>query len=189
MKNVLLSPPLSNPHSEHQPIYLPRNSSTISRKVSGPAVGSVGSAPTQIWPHSSLYLLPKPTIAPRVHSLANYGYLVSCTGGCRGEFLSSRLRSPWRLPLFVGLPPAPVPHPDQSRQQQRLIKVHLLSRPGERKGYGGHNWGVWGCLLQPRPAGSCYSLRQAVCSPRRIGRGSGVPWQSHAAQAPGSCAS
>ena len=144
MKNVLLSPPLSNLHSEHQPIYLSRNSSNISRKVSGPAVGSVGSALTQIWPHSSLYLLSKPTIAPRVHSLANYGDLVSCTCGCRGEFPSLRLRSPWRsalvwcLPLFVGLPPAPVPHPDQSR----LIKVHLLSRPGERKGCGGYSWGV-----------------------------------------------
>ena len=122
MKNVLRSSPLSSPHSEHQPIYLSRNSSNISRKVSGPAVGSVGSALTQIWPHSSLYLLPKPTISPRVHSLANYGDLVSCTCGCRGEFPSLRLRSPWRsallwrLPLFVGLPPAPVPHPDQSRQ-------------------------------------------------------------------------
>ena len=117
-----VSPSFTSPHHVLQSICLLRNFSNISRKVSGLAVGSVGSAPTQIWPHSSLYLLPKPTIAPRVHSLANYGYLVSCTGGCRGEFLSLRLRSPWRsalvwrLPLFVGLPPAPVPHPDQSRQ-------------------------------------------------------------------------
>ena len=61
-----------------------------------------------------------------------------------------RPRSPWRpapiwgLPLSVGLTPAPVSHPDQSRPQQWLIRVHLLNRPGERKECGGHGWGVPG---------------------------------------------
>ena len=86
MKKVLLSPPSSNPHSEHQPIYLPRKSSSISRKVSGPAVGSVGSALTQSWPHSSLCLLPKSTVAPRVYSVAHHGHFVSCTCSRRDAF-------------------------------------------------------------------------------------------------------
>ena len=44
-------------------------SSNISRKVSGPVVGRPGSAQSQIWPYSSLYLLLKFTVAPKVHSL------------------------------------------------------------------------------------------------------------------------
>ena len=62
-KNVLLSPLLSSPHREHQPICLLRKSSNISRKVSEPAEGSVTSAQTQIWPYSSLYLPPKSTVS------------------------------------------------------------------------------------------------------------------------------
>ena len=69
MKNVLLSPPLSSPHSVYQTICLLRKSSSIFRKVSEPAVDAVRSAQIQIWPYSPLYLLPKSTIAPKVQSL------------------------------------------------------------------------------------------------------------------------
>ena len=48
-----------------QSICLHRKFSSISRKVSGPVVGSVVSAQSQILPYSSLYLLPKSTIAPK----------------------------------------------------------------------------------------------------------------------------
>ena len=55
-KNIFLWPQLllSLLLSELQPIFLLRNSSNISRKVSRPAVGAVGSAQTQLCPHSSL---------------------------------------------------------------------------------------------------------------------------------------
>lgn len=69
-KNVLLSLLLSSPHSEHQPICLLRKPTNISRKVvSGCAVGTLGSVHTHIWPNSSLYLLPNPILAPKVHNL------------------------------------------------------------------------------------------------------------------------
>jgi len=57
------------PHNVFQSICLLRKSSNISRKVSGPVVGSVGFAQSQIWPYSSLYLLPNSTVVPKVHSL------------------------------------------------------------------------------------------------------------------------
>ena len=68
-ENIFLSPPLKSPHSEHQPVCLLRKPSNISRKVSEPAVNTVESAPIQIWPYSSLFLLPVPTIALKVHDL------------------------------------------------------------------------------------------------------------------------
>ena len=51
-------------HSGRQPTCLLRKSSSISRKVSGPAVDAVWSAQTQIWPYSSLLWLPKSTVTP-----------------------------------------------------------------------------------------------------------------------------
>lgn len=44
-------------------------SSNISRKISGSFVSSMGSAQSHIWLYSSLYLLLKFTVAPKVHSL------------------------------------------------------------------------------------------------------------------------
>ena len=44
-------------------------SSNISRKVSGPVVSSVGPTQSQIWPYSTLYLLSKSTVVPKVHNL------------------------------------------------------------------------------------------------------------------------
>jgi len=64
-RNIILWCQLFSPHSEPKSICLPRNPSHISRKISGPAVGTVGSTPTQIWPYSSLSLLPKSAIAPK----------------------------------------------------------------------------------------------------------------------------
>ena len=61
------------PGSELQPICLFRKSSDTTRKFSGPALGTVGSAQTQIWPYYSLYLLPESIIAPKVHSLKQLG--------------------------------------------------------------------------------------------------------------------
>ena len=70
------------------------------------------------------------------------------------------------------------PRPEQAATvaaEQWLIRVHLLNRPGERKGVEATAGVFRECLLQLRPAGSCCSLRRAVRSPRRIGRRSGVP--------------
>ena len=61
-KNIFLRPLLSSLHSEFQPICLFK-SSNISRKVSGPPVCTMGSVQTEIWPYSSLDLLPKSTVA------------------------------------------------------------------------------------------------------------------------------
>jgi len=56
-------PSFTSAHHVLQPICLLRNFSNISRKVSGPVVGSVGSGQTLIWPYFSLYLFPKSTLA------------------------------------------------------------------------------------------------------------------------------
>ena len=99
------------PYSEHQSICLPRKPSNISREVSGPALGTVGSAQTLIWFYSSLYLLPKSTIAPKVNILKYGGTLIvysdipqmqglpsqlqglpiHCSCSCTREFPSSSL--------------------------------------------------------------------------------------------------
>lgn len=56
--------------------------------------------------------------------------------------------SPWyftlllALPLLVGHPSAFVPCPYQRRWRPRLIRAHLLSGTGERKGCGSHSWDV-----------------------------------------------
>ena len=82
---------LSLPHNEFQPICLLIKSSNISRNVSGPAMGTVWSTLTQIWPYSTLFLLPNSTIAPKIQSQSNYRKLTCCTCCCRGEFPSSSL--------------------------------------------------------------------------------------------------
>lgn len=68
-KNVFLCPLFSFPNSDLQQNCLLIKSPNISRKVSGSDDGAVGSAQTQMWFYSSLYLLPKSTTAPKVHSL------------------------------------------------------------------------------------------------------------------------
>ena len=52
-----------------QSLYILRKSSIISRKVSGPVVDSVESVQNHIFPWSSLYFLPKSTIAPKAQRL------------------------------------------------------------------------------------------------------------------------
>ena len=64
------------PYSEHQSICPPRKPSSISRKGSEPALGTVGPARTLIWFYSSLYMLPKSTVAPKVNILKYRGTLV-----------------------------------------------------------------------------------------------------------------
>lgn len=70
-KTIFLWPQFSVflPHSEFQLMCLIRKTSNISRKVSRPAVGTMGSAQTHTCPHSNLYLLPKSTTAPKLHTL------------------------------------------------------------------------------------------------------------------------
>ena len=63
-------PFFSSSHSVLQSICLLRTSSSIFRKVSGPVVGSVGSAQTHILPDTSLYFFPKSTVAPKFHNLS-----------------------------------------------------------------------------------------------------------------------
>ena len=63
---LLLKATLSSP--EH-PVRLTPKSSNISRKVSGPVVGSMWSAQSQMWPYFNLYLLLKFTVSPKFHCL------------------------------------------------------------------------------------------------------------------------
>ena len=56
-------------NSSELSMRLTLRSSNISRKGSWPVVGSVGSVQPQIWPYSSLFLLLKFTVAPKVHSM------------------------------------------------------------------------------------------------------------------------
>ena len=61
-------PLFSTPHSVFQSIFLHRKSSSIPLKVSGPEVGSLMSAQTEIWHYFTLYSLPKSTVTSKVHS-------------------------------------------------------------------------------------------------------------------------
>lgn len=122
-KNVLLSPLLTSLHNEQQPIYLLKKSFNTSRKVSVSAMGTVGFTQPQVWPYSRLFLLPKPTIAPIVHSpQANCRNLIWCTVVCRSEFSSSffahtapcaQLWFGAYLCLQAGCPLVSVPHPEK----------------------------------------------------------------------------
>lgn len=51
-----------------QPLQPDGGRASILMKVSGPEVGSLMSAETQIWPYFTLYLLPKSTFTSNVHS-------------------------------------------------------------------------------------------------------------------------
>ena len=94
-------------------------SSNISRNVSGPVVGSIGSTQPCIWPYSSLYLLPKSTVVPKVHSLKVIVGIQSTTpvaAGVNTLFLL-RSHSPWcstlvlDRALLVGCPLLSAAHP------------------------------------------------------------------------------
>jgi len=166
-------------------------SSDTTRKFSGPALGTVRSAQTRIWPYSSLYLLPESTIAPKVHSRKqlgefhpNWGNFIPTGGtccGCTSTFPSSLATQPLVcsilvlvLPVFVGSPLASVSHPDKGKEKERLLRAHLLSVAREGEGYRITVVMCGDCLPQ-RPVGRCYSLRWVVHSPRGIGPGSWVP--------------
>ena len=53
------------PYSEHQSICLPRKPSNISRKVSGPALGTVGPAQTLIWFTPACTCFQSPQLPPK----------------------------------------------------------------------------------------------------------------------------
>ena len=77
---------------KHQPICLRQKAANISGKVSGPAAAAVGSAQTRIWPYSSLYFFPKPTIPPPQSTVSGkLGGFNQCTYDCRSKFPSSPL--------------------------------------------------------------------------------------------------
>ena len=95
------------------------SSKNVSRHFSGPVVGSVGFAQSQIWPYSSLYLLPKSTVVPKVHSLKVIVGIQSTTpvaAGVNTLFLL-RSHSPWcstlvlDRALLVGCPLLSAAHP------------------------------------------------------------------------------
>ena len=106
-------------------------SSDSTRKFSGPALGTVRSAQTRIWPYSSLYLLPESTIAPKVHSLKQLGEFHPNWRNLlwlQSKFPSSLATQPLvcsilvlALPVFVGHPLASVSHPDKGREKEEAV--------------------------------------------------------------------
>ena len=82
-KNVILSRPLSLPHSEHPTVCLPWRSSDISRKASGPGNREVS------WLRHGLSSTC--TYFPGPQSQANCGRVICCTSDYKSEFLSSSL--------------------------------------------------------------------------------------------------
>ena len=104
-RNITLWCQFSSPHSVLRSLCLVRQSSSIYCTVSGPAVGTVGSSPTQIWPYSSLFT--RFTIALKVHSLKLVVGIIHCTWCCENEFPSSSWsHSPSVLHFRFG----PTPH-------------------------------------------------------------------------------
>ena len=128
-----MKPTLNSP--EHPEKYTSKSSNT-SRKVSGPVVDSEGSAQCQIWPYSSLYLLSKATVTPKVHSLKLWGFnslhlwlqeIIT--------FLFFGQIVPGFGPSSSCRPPSGVHYlPKQERQRPRVISAHLLTWAGEREG-------------------------------------------------------
>ena len=57
-------------------------------------------------------------------------------------------------PLLVGCPPTSVPNAGKRRQKPKLVRAHFVSQAGE-KGYGNHNWDVWGVS---GTVGTCWNL-------------------------------
>jgi hypothetical protein len=116
------------PHSEVQPVCPLRKSSDTTRKFSGPALGTVRSAQTRIWPYSSLYLLPESTIAPKVHSLKQLGEFHPNWRNLlwlQSKFPSSLATQPLvcsilvlALLVFLGSPLASVSHPDKGKEKE-----------------------------------------------------------------------
>ena len=174
------------PYSEVQPICLLRKSSDTTRKFSRPALGTVRSAQTWIWPYSSLYLLPKSTIAPKVHSLKQLGEFHPNWGNLLWFHKQISFLFSHTTPgvLHFGFGPAYV------FRQSSGICFPPRQGEGERSGCLGLTCSVWpgrgrdtavtvvmcgDCLKQQRPVGSCYSLRWVMQSPRGIGPGSWVP--------------
>ena len=144
-KTIFLWPQLSvslPPQWALAKISLLRTYSNISRKVSRPAVGTVGPAQILIWPYSTLYLLPKPTVATEFHSfkcgdthcLLRYSTDAGFTktmgrihATTLGTAWANPLRPVWShsswcsalllsQPLFVGRPPLSVPCSDKRGQ-------------------------------------------------------------------------
>jgi len=125
-------------HTVLQPICLVQRSFNISRTLSRPAVGAVGSVQSQTWPGSSLCLLSEPTVAPSVHSLRFTAGISSAAPLAVGVTSLPLLQSHglWRsalvlaLPLLVGHPLVFAPCPDKMGWRLRLTRAHLLSQAG-----------------------------------------------------------
>ena len=111
------------------PIYLLRKSSSIYCTVSGLAVGTVGSGPTQIWPYSGLFT--RFTIAPKVHSLKLVVGIIHRTCCCRSAFPSSSWSHSLLVLCFCF---GPTPRCRLPSGVCSLIRTPLLSCTGEREG-------------------------------------------------------
>ena len=148
-------------------------------------MGTVGPAEILIWPYSTLYLLPKPTVAPEFHSfkygdthcLLRYSTDAGFTktmarihATTLGTARANPLRPVWShsswcsalllsQTLFVGRPPLSVPCPDKRGQKQRLrlIRAHSLTQARGEEGNGRHNWEM---LVVPVVAEACRKLLQ-----------------------------
>ena len=123
-----------------------------------------------IWPDSCTYLPPKSTVAPKVHSLnrrntcclfrysTDAGFtklivrgLIHCSWGCTERFpfffsgRTARGIQLWFWPRLCVWATLRHLFPIQARRgKQQLIRAHLLSQAGERRGNGNHHWDVQG---------------------------------------------
>lgn len=137
------------------------------------------SAQTWIWPYSSLYLLPEPTIAPKVHSLKQLGEFHSNWVNLlwlhkQISFLFSHT-IPGVLHLGFGLacvcrPPSGICFPPRQGERERsgCLGLPCSVWPGRGRDMAVRVVMCGDCLQQQRPVGSCYSLRWAMHSPRGI---------------------
>ena len=140
-------PLFSTPHSVFQSICLHRKSSNIPMKVSGPEVGSLMPAQTQIWPYFTLYLLPKSTLTSKVHSRQLIVWIQSATPVVAGANSLPLLwsHSPCCYALvqdqlcLQAVLLVCVPHPEDRWQRLTLIRSLLLYEPGQRERSSGHN--------------------------------------------------
>ena len=159
-----------SPHSVLQSICLFRRSSNISRKVSGPVVGSAGSPQTLILLYFSLHFLQESNCPSSPQSQD----LTCCTWVFRNSFPSSSFVT-HPLMFCFGSGPASTCMPTSnvcSQPRQEGVKARLvrLSQAGERQGYGHYILDVgvsmvvetcWILLQSEELAPSCLFLGKA----------------------------
>ena len=122
-------------------------------------MGTVVSAPTQIWPYSSLFLPPKFTVSSLLQEcnplhlpLQEWAPIIlfDHTPPCCSALLLA-------LPLLIGHPPASLPNLDKGGQRMRLIRAHLV-----RLSRGNGNPLQYSCLENPMGRGAWWAAVHGV---------------------------